>query len=170
MSVRLTQNVTVLPCRSTNNTFNRCSLRPVVCPSLLNSWPVYFLEVNPSSSTFQDRPQTSSLMVLMKLVVCSRSSLEPQGFSARMALWSQHCVRASLYRGQNCRACRSICGACLTRAVSRLCVRRELHLHITVHRHHRLIHRDGSEGCLFLSQQSGAFSAEGGSDVTERGQ
>ena len=84
MSIRLTENVTVLPCRSTNNTFNRCSLRPVVCPSVLNSWPVYFLEVNPSSSTLQDRPQTCSLMVLIQQVLfealehfCKDGALEP---------------------------------------------------------------------------------------------
>ena len=38
-----------------------------------------------SSSAFLDCPQTSSLMVLMKLDVCTTSSLEPQSFSASVA-------------------------------------------------------------------------------------
>ena len=56
----------------------------------------------------QDRPQTCSLMVLMKLAVYSRSSLKPQGFSAIVAPWGQCCVRASLYRGQDCRTCSGV--------------------------------------------------------------
>ena len=45
------------------------------------------------SWVFQGRPQTSSLMVLMKLVVCTttRSSLNPYSFSARVASWVQRC-------------------------------------------------------------------------------
>ena len=55
-----------------------------------------------SSSAFQDCPQMSSLLVLMKLVVCSRSSVETQTFSARVVPWGQCCVRDSLYRVQDC--------------------------------------------------------------------
>ena len=47
-------------------------------------------------------------MVLMKLAVYSMSSLKPQGFSAIVAPWGRCCVRASLYRGQDCRTCSGV--------------------------------------------------------------
>ena len=76
----------------------------------------HWRERSPSSSVFQACPQTSSLVVLMKFAVRSRSSLEPQSFSASVAPWGQCCVLASLCSGQNCRMCRGL-WTCLTWAV-----------------------------------------------------
>ena len=70
-----------------------------------------------SSSTFQYCPQTSSWMVLMKLVACTRSSLQPRSFSVSGGPWGQCCVPSSLYKGQVCSTCSGVCGpGCLTRA------------------------------------------------------
>ena len=52
------------------------------------------------SSPFLDCPQTASLMVWMKLVVYTRSSLELQKFSTSTAPCGQCCVHAFLYRGR----------------------------------------------------------------------
>lgn len=43
------------------------------------------------SLVFKDSPQTSSLVVLMNLVGCSKSALEPQNFSANV-LWAMLCL------------------------------------------------------------------------------
>lgn len=48
-----------------------------------------------ASLAFQDCLQTSSVMVLMNFVVCSRSSVEPQIISASMVPWGQWCRRTS---------------------------------------------------------------------------
>ena len=54
--------------------------------------------------------EPQSLVVLVKLVVCTRSSLEPQSFSASVApRGGQCCVHASLYKGQDCRTCSGVC-------------------------------------------------------------
>ena len=63
-----------------------------------------------SSSAFQDCPQTSSLMALMKLVVCIRSSFRPQEPLCTLVPWDQCCVQASLCSWQECRACSGVCG------------------------------------------------------------
>ena len=68
------------------------------------------------SSVFQACPQTSIFTLLMKLAVCSRSSLEPQSFSASVAPWGQCCVLAPLWSGQNCRMCWGL-WTCLSWAV-----------------------------------------------------
>ena len=44
----------------------------------------------------------------MNLIVSSKSSLDPQSFSASVAPWGQCCVRASLYRWQNYKACSGV--------------------------------------------------------------
>ena len=36
--------------------------------------------------------QTSSVLALINMAICSRSSLKPQSFSASEAPWGQHCV------------------------------------------------------------------------------
>ena len=59
-------------------------------------------------------------MVLMSLVVLSRSFLEPQSFSASMAPLGQCCVRASLYRGTTAEHALGPVG--LSHTGSRLCV------------------------------------------------
>ena len=76
-----------------------------------------------SSSSFQDRPQTSSVVVLMTVVVCTRSSLALQWFSASVAPCGQCCVRSSLYWywGKKCRTCPGACGP-VSHMGSRLCV------------------------------------------------
>ena len=66
-----------------------------------------------SSLAFQDCPQTSSLVVLMNLVVYSRSSLEPLSFFASMVplgpvLSEFPCIGGE--EGQNCRTCCGVWG------------------------------------------------------------
>ena len=74
--------------------------------------------------SFSDWPQTSSLVVLMKLAVCTtRPSLEPQSFSASAAPCGQSSVRAALYRRQGCGTCSGVCAPVShSHMGSRLCV------------------------------------------------
>ena len=62
-----------------------------------------------SSSAFQDCPQTPSLMALIKLVVCTRSSFRPQELLCTLVPWDQCCVQTSLCSWQECRACSGVC-------------------------------------------------------------
>ena len=71
-----------------------CTCISAIALSLVALWSSSF------SSAFQDCPQTSSLMALMKLVVCTRSSLEPQSFSTTLLLWASAMSVLSL--GQCC--------------------------------------------------------------------
>ena len=59
-----------------------CTCISAVALSLVALWSSSF------SSAFQNCPQTSSLMALMKLVVCTRSSSGPQSFSTTSLLWA----------------------------------------------------------------------------------
>ena len=54
----------------------------------------------------------------MKLVACTRSSLQPQSFSVSGGPWGQCCVRSSLYKGHVCRTCSGVCGLAVSHGQS----------------------------------------------------
>ena len=63
------------------------------------------------SSAFQDWTQTSSFIVLIHSVVCSRSCLKPKSFLQTWRLGTRaSCVRISLCRGRKCRTRSGVCG------------------------------------------------------------
>ena len=74
-----------------------------------------------SSSAFQDCPQTSGLLVLMKLVVCSRSSLETRDFLPEWLLGASAVTVLPCTGGRTAEHAVGFCGpaqrACLTRAL-----------------------------------------------------
>ena len=69
-----------------------------------------------SSSEFQDSSQTPSVMVLMKLVVCTRSSFEHQSFSEKRGSLgaSAVCVLPRHIKGRDRTTCSGILWACVT--------------------------------------------------------